>query len=106
VPLPADSTLRVAKSFVGARVIANLDGTVTDCSTYTGTYDGPSNGFPQVDARVRGCVLSTGAACTQSQWESLDSQADTANQQVLGSHVSMVRVADSITCDQVLKMSF
>jgi hypothetical protein len=96
----------VAKAYAGVRVLASLDGTVVDCSTLTGNYDGPANGFPQVDGRVRGCVLSNGAACTQAQWESLDSQSGTANQRVLSSRFSMVRVADNVTCAQVLKMTF
>jgi hypothetical protein len=106
VPLPSNPSLRVAKAFTGARVLASLAGTVVDCSTLTGNYDGPSNGFPEVDGRVRGCVLSDGTACSQAQFESLDSNAGSTNQKVLGSTFTMVRVADTTTCAQVLKMTF
>jgi hypothetical protein len=107
---------RIDRVYTGSRVLGGYNGTIVakpaasdglPCDVMTGTLTGPTNGFPEIDGRVRGCHLDNGTACSDTTWQDLDAQGNTAPQTITATHFSMVRVADSgITCAAVRAMSF
>ncbi|MDD9938978.1 MAG: EGF-like domain-containing protein [Myxococcales bacterium] len=106
VPMPDGSGKRVREVHLGSRAIGNTDGSIVSCDEMVGevTGEGPG-GFAVFNGRIGGCETSDGDKCTQSEWESLDAQADT-EQQVNDSRFTMFRVSDDITCDEVRNFNF
>ena len=97
---------RIQRVYVGSRQLSNYSGTIMTCDRIAGDVLGPDSGFPQTNGHVRGCRHVGGAACGNGTWQALDSQGQTVNQHVVGSHFEMLRVAAGTTCTQVRGMTF
>jgi hypothetical protein len=106
LPDPSGGSTRIDRAYLGSRVLGYSTGTLTNCDTITGTVAGSVNGFPELDGRVRGCHLATGADCGTATWQALDTQASQSNQTIVGSQFSMIRVANNVTCADVRAMTF
>lgn len=102
------SIRRVKRVFSASRVISGLDGTFDSCDGISGVINGPDDGKPHFDSRIAGCLRDNGSddvACSSSIVDSLDDAAQFQNKVDATSFV-MKRVADGITCDQVLALTF
>jgi hypothetical protein len=107
LPDPSNSNgPRLATVYTGSRGISSYVGHIVDCNTIKGTVNGPVNGFPEGDGRVRGCTYVNGTQCSATTYNSLDSQANTNNIHTLSTSFTMVRVPSTTTCTQVRAMTF
>ncbi|HEX7668995.1 MAG TPA: calcium-binding EGF-like domain-containing protein, partial [Polyangiaceae bacterium] len=96
---PSGGSKPIGTVYLGSRVLATYSGSIQSCNAISGTITGPGpNNFPLANGHVKGCLYSDGTPCSNSTISSLDSNATSSPQHIVGSHFSMVRVADSITC--------
>jgi hypothetical protein len=108
LPIPSDPFgPRILRASTGSRTTSNLNGTIVDCNTFSGSVDGPGPGSqPLNEGRVRSCVHENGN-CTTAQFQSLDEEANnTSGTRITDARFTMVRVADNTTCAQVLAFNF
>jgi hypothetical protein len=104
LPIPSDGDT-ANQVYAGSRSLGNLNGTIIDCDTMRGDIQGPSNGAPQLDGHVTGCVKVDGTACTAAEVDSIDSGLAGA-QRVLAARFTLVRVADTTSCTQLRALNF
>jgi hypothetical protein len=97
---------RIDRIHVGSRLLSNYDGTLTSCNKIEGTLRGPDNGKPQVNGHVRGCRMVGGAACSAATVTDLDTQGQTASQEIVAARFKMKRVSAGILCADVRNLDF
>jgi len=111
------SVCRVQSFYLGSRTISAFKGTFSSCNLITGNIIGPNpdgidpgtDGDMRTDVRIYGCNRTTGADCSASTANTLDSQPQT--QRIDAATFVMKRVPqgliganDGVTCSNIRTM--
>jgi hypothetical protein len=101
--------IRVKRMYTASRVISAYKGKINSCDQYSGNIVGPDNGKIQLEARVGGCVRTSGTgetACSSPAIDFIDQAAQ--NQTVVSATFLIKRMPSDVpaTCASVRSFNF